>query len=255
MNKTPSVLLYDLETSPRKVWVWAEYEQSVLRVAEESYILCFAYKWLGESETHVVSLNDFPGYKRSKKNDKDLVKRLYELIDEADIVIGQNSDRFDNKWANKQFIKHGLSPISPYKSIDTLKIAKKHFRFDSNKLGRLGEFLGVGNKETHHGLSTWFDVMDGDKDAWLEMKKYVKQDVVLLEKVYMKLRPWMETHPNFNAYNAIENIQCPVCQSDRVQSRGWSMKGRFSRAKRYQCQSCGKWSQSATERIKEVQIS
>ena len=138
MNKTPKVLLYDLETSPRLTYNWGEYEQNALGVKEESYILCYSYKWLDEKKTHVVSLDDFPLYKKDKSNDRELVKKLHELQDSADVIIGHNSGSFDDKWSNKQFINHGLPPVSPYVSIDTLKMARRFFRFDSNALGKLG---------------------------------------------------------------------------------------------------------------------
>lgn len=255
-DNSPKILLYDLETTPILAYVWGMWEQNVLEVVEDPYILCFSYKWLGEEETHVVSLRDFPNYKRNKKTDKNLVKKLHELLDEADIVIGQNSDRFDNKWSNKQFVKHGLDPVSPFRSIDTLKIARKHFRFDSNSLDRLGAFLGVGRKVKHEGKDLWLNVMKGDDDAWDRMIEYAKQDVVLLEKVYYKLRPYMSTHPNLNIYNEdVKTIRCPICQSTKVQKRGTEAKGRYSIAQRYKCQNCGKWGQGPTKRVKGVEVS
>lgn len=251
---SPKILLYDLETAPILGYTWGMYEQNILKVVEESYILCFAYKWLGEKNTNIVSLDDFPSYKRNKKDDKALVKKLHELMDESDILIAQNGDRFDQKWSNKRFIKHGLKPVSPYKSIDTLKVARKHFRFDGNNLDRLGEFLGLGRKEKHRGVDMWFDVMDGDKNAWSDMEKYAKQDVILLEQVYFKLRPWIDSHPNLNQYNITQELKCPACKSYNIQRRGYAVKGRFSKAPRFVCKECGRWATGRTERIPELEI-
>jgi len=233
----PKTVLYDIETSPRLVWVWDEYEQNVIQVEQESYILCFSYKLLGEKKTHVVSLNDFPLYKKDKKNDRELVKKLHEIQDSSDVVIGHNSDRFDNKWSNRQFLKHGLGPVAPFQSIDTLKLARRFFRFHSNALGKLGVFLGVGNKVSHQGVSMWFKVMEGDKKAWKEMKKYAKQDVVLLERVYLKLRPWMKDNVYYN-----ESF-CNRCEGE-LNKRGFQESKSGMTYQRYQCKSCDGWSRS-----------
>jgi len=238
-TKGLKILLYDLETTPRKVYVWAEYEQNVLKVVEESYILCFAYKWLGDKMTKVIALPDFKGYKKNKRNDYHLVKKLHGLMEEADIVMGQNSDKFDNRWSNKQFIKHKLKPVSHFNSIDTLKIARKYFNFPSNRLDSLGEFLGIGRKVAHEGKNLWFKCMDGEKKAWKDMIRYARQDVVLLEEIYLRFRPWVENHPNVAIHE--HEIACTKCGSYNMQKRG-KQRTRISVFQRYQCQDCGGWS-------------
>ena len=230
----PKVLLFDLETTPILVYTWGTYKQNVLKIVEDPYILCFGYKWLN-GKTKTVSLKDYKRYKVDKKNDKDLVVKLHELLDEADIVIAHNGDRFDIKWANKQFIKHGLKPVSPYRTIDTLKVARRYFRFDSNRLDDLGRYLDVGRKVKHEGKELWFDVMDGDKKAWRKMLKYVKQDVELLEKVYKKLRAWGRETTNEG-----EN-SCTRCGSYNLQKRGYQTVKSGMKYQRYQCTDCGGW--------------
>lgn len=235
-QKKAKVLLYDLETSPRLVYVWGEYEQNVLQVKKESYILCFAYKWLGDKTTKVIALPDFKRYNRDKEDDLDVVKVLHSLQEEADICIGQNSDRFDNKWSNKQFLKHGLQPVY-YKSVDTLKIAKKYFNFPSNRLDSLGEFLGLGRKVSHEGKNLWFKCMAGDEKAWKNMIKYAKQDVVLLEQIYMVFRPWVENHPNIGLFNEEDRPTCTKCGSIRVIKRGFKYTS-VSIFQKWSCTDC-----------------
>ena len=249
------ILLYDLETTPLLGYSWGLWEQNILEVVEYPYILCIAYKWLGDKDTKVKSLWDFPNYKKNKKNDRALVKVLHSLLDEADIVVGQNSNQFDNKWANKQFLKHGLKPVSPYQAVDTKLIARKHFRFESNSLDYMAKFLGIGSKVKHEGKDLWFAVMNGDPAACKRMVKYARNDVVLTEALYNKVKPFMDNHPNMNMYSESERPICPACKSTRLQKRGYQIKGRWSKAARYQCQSCGKWSQGRTTTNKEIQIS
>ena len=236
-SNKPRILVVDLETTPILVYTWGTYKQNVLKVVEDPYILCFAYKWLGE-KTRTVALKDFPRYKVDKKNDKDVVKKLHDLLEEADIVITQNGDRFDIKWANKQFIKHGFKPVSPFRSIDTLKIARRYFRFDSNRLDELGRFLGVGRKVKHHGKDLWFEVMEGNKKSWKKMCTYAKQDVDLLEQVYLELRPWARETISEN------DNECTRCGSYDIIKKGFRTLKSGMRYQRYKCKGCGGWLRS-----------
>ena len=75
------------------------------------------------------------------------------------------------------------------------------------------------------------------------MKKYNRRDVVLLERVYFKLRPWAK-----NLTSKEYGLKCPVCGSEKIQLRGWNINKVF-KSRRFQCQSCGHWS-SSNQRIK-----
>ena len=240
-NYQKKILLIDLETAPNIGAYFSLWDEgNILWNEKYWYILCFAYKYLGEKETHVVALPDFKTWKKDKESDEELVKKLWELFDEADIIIAQNGNAFDIKKANARFIKWGLESPSFYQKIDTLVIARKYFKFDSNKLDDLGDYLGIGRKlRTEKGL--WQDCMKGDKHAWKTMKEYNKQDVILLEKVYYKLRGWDIHSPNLNLlYGGI--YCCPTCGSSQVHKRGF----RYTRTNIYQsyyCLNCGRKSQ------------
>lgn len=238
MSKT-KILLFDIETAPNLAWVWGKYEQDVIAFERNWYMLTFAAKWLDDPKVIGYKLEDFPLYKKDKQNDRELVKRLWDLMNEADIIIAHNGDAFDVKKANVRFIEHGLTPPAPYKTIDTKKVAKKYFKWDSNKLDDLGQYLGLGRKLDTGGFELWQGCMNGDKKAWAKMLKYNKQDVVLLEKVYIKMRPWMNNHPNINSLEDRNNA-CDGCGSSYLQKRGFhiSKKGKIQR---YQCQSCAMW--------------
>jgi DNA polymerase elongation subunit (family B) len=250
-NKT-KVLLYDIETAPILGYVWNMYEANVLEIVERPYILCFSYKWLGERSVKVVSLLDFPLYNKDPKNDRMVVKEIRKLLDEADFVIGHNSNKFDNKWANKRMVYHGLTPASPSVWIDTLQIARRYFKFESNRLDDLAAFLGVGRKVVHHGFPTWKGCMRGDMKAWREMLRYAKQDTRLLEKVYLKLRPFDINHPNINALPRVLDA-CPKCGSKNI-VRHKERPTRVGTAYQYQCKSCGGYSTGKITRIKGMEI-
>lgn len=132
-----------------------------------------------------------------------------------------------------------MSPPSPYKTIDTKKVAKSVAGFDSNSLNNLGIDLGEGEKIKHRGFDMWEGCMAGKKRDWADMKRYNKKDVDLLAKIYLRLRPWMKNHPDISEYSK-DAIKCPRCNSKSVQSRG-VFRGATSNHQRFQCQSCGGW--------------
>ena len=238
MSKPPRVLFWDLENAPNLGWTWGKWEQNVIQFKQNWYMLSFSYKWQGEKRIKTRALCDYPGYSRDKENDGKLVRDLWKVLDEADVAIGHNADRFDTRKANARFAFHGLKPPSPFKSVDTLKIARRHFQFDSNKLNDLGHYLGVGHKLPHTGANLWFGCMAGDPKCWRTMKRYNAQDVALLERIYLKLRPWSSSHPDLTNFTRSE--ACPVCQSHNIQNRGFNVT-KTMRSPRMQCRDCGKW--------------
>ncbi len=235
----PKILYFDIENAPNVTYTWGIYEQNVLSVTKEWYIISFAYKW-NEGSVNVLALPHFELYKTDPTDDKELVKKLWELFDEADIIVAHNGDAFDIKKANARFLFHGLPPPQPYKTIDTLKVARKYFKLNSNKLDDLGKYLKVGRKLEHTGFSLWEGCLNGDEKSWRLMCLYNKRDVDLLYKVYDKLKGWMANHPNVNIYNDELN-KCPVCGSHKLQKRGFGYT-KLGRYQRYQCTECGAWS-------------
>jgi hypothetical protein len=235
----PKVLFIDIENMPNIAYVWGKYEQDVLGdFLQERMIISVAWKWLGSPKVEAMSIPDYYGYKKNPTKNKKLIEKLHSLFSAADIIVAQNGDCFDIKMANAEFIQYGLTPPPPYKTVDTLKVARAKFKFNSNKLDDLGKRLGLGRKLHTGGFKLWLDCLQGKKKAWDKMVKYNKQDVVLLEKIYLKLRPWMTNHPNMNVFDGIS--ACVVCKSTRINKRGWEMKP-LGRRRRYQCMDCGKW--------------
>lgn len=232
MNKA-RILFYDIETSPNISYTWGKWEQNVIAFKKEWELLSFAYKWEGSNQVHCLNRTAF-----KDKTDRSLTKALWMLFNEADILVAHNGKQFDDKKARAKFIEHGLQPPAPSKSIDTKQIAKSQFMFNSNSLDDLGQLLGLGRKVSTGGFDLWLGCMKGDKKSWAKMSKYNKQDVILLEKVYLKLRAWHTTHPNLSAY--LDREGCPACSSQNTQRRGTAVAAKKKR-QRHQCQDCGHW--------------
>lgn len=219
------ILFYDIETRPLLSYIWEVYEANSIKVTENRDLLSFAYKWEG-GKIKVESLRT--------NTHKQLLKKLHSLLNEADVVVGHNSKSFDTKMVNSFFVHYGFKPPAPYKQIDTLTIAKNKFRFASNHLNDLGEYLGCGKKVETGGFKLWFGCMNGDNKSFLLMEKYNKGDIELLYKIYKKLVPWAENTP-LNK----DGLVCPKCGGN-VQFRGPYVNKMYI-CKRYQCMKCGSW--------------
>jgi DNA polymerase elongation subunit (family B) len=232
-------LLFDLEITPTLGWTYGRYDTNVIRVEREPYIMCFSYKWLGES-VKCVAQTDFKDYKKNPHDDLEVTKKLWELLNEAEIVIAHNAVGFDNKVANERFLVHRLGPPSPFKTIDTLQVARRYFKNGSNSLDNLCSKLELGSKSEDKHSNLWRDCIDGDTNAWKKMIRYCKNDTLLLEKLYKELTPYIKNHPNVANLTG-KTEACPKCGSYEVQYRGYEHSS-VATYHKIQCQSCGGWS-------------
>jgi hypothetical protein len=242
--RKPKILLFDIENAPNTAYIWGLWQEttSAEMVDTAWYILCWSAKWFKEKQIFSSALIDFPSeFKKNPENDKPLLLKLWKLLDEADIVVAHNGVQFDTRKVNARFIMNGMTPPSPYKVVDTLLAARRHFFFTSNKLTDLGKYLGCGEKVDTGGFKLWKKCMIGDKAAWAHMVKYCKNDIILLEKIYIKLLPYIENHPNLGVYLNEEEQVCPNCGSKHIEKRGFSYTN-VSKYQRYVCKDCGKWS-------------
>lgn len=236
-------LVIDIETSPHVADVWGLWNQNVgiNQLHESSQMICFAAEWAHNNKTLFHSM-----YAESYH---DMVLAVWDLLDEADAVVGWNSDKFDNKRINNEFVIRGITPPSPYKSIDLLKTVKRQFSFPSNKLDYVAGALGHGNKLSTGGHDLWRKCLEFDPRAWKLMEKYNKQDVKLTKALYLDLIPWISGHPNMSLYNGTGDVieSCVNCGSSEVQKRGFYY-AETSMYQKYCCTLCGKWFRS-TKRV------
>jgi hypothetical protein len=233
----PRILLLDIETAPNKVYSWGLWDQNIAtnQVMETSYVLCWAAKWFGEKETMFRRVGHRAGKLTGARR---MMGAMHKLLDKADIVVHYNGLKFDIPTLNKEFIQVGFAPPAPYKQVDCMKEVKRMFRFQSNKLDFVSQALAVGAKSKHEGFSLWVKCMEGDEGAWGRMERYNRQDVKLLERLYVKLRPWIDRHPNVGAFEDI--MACPKCGSEKKHQRGYAVT-QMMKYPRYQCQGCAAW--------------
>lgn len=241
------ILIYDIEITPSVGYYYSPmYQTNILETTRPWILISYSYKWLGEKAVKFVGLNSFKDFKPVEpdvefQNDFLICESLNKLLDEADIVIGHNSNAFDQKKANLRFALHDLPVPSYYEELDTKVLAKQMMKADSNSLNNLGKFFGIGTKDGAQG-PIWKDCLRGDKKAWSKMKKYNDQDVRLTEELYFKLRPWSKRHVNIAKYlEPEEDVVCLKCGSENIQRRGYKSSARLW----YQhiwCKDCGGWS-------------
>lgn len=234
------MILYDLETSRTAVEGYGgRWDFKVVKFTKQSELMCYAWKELGTSKTHFVSRHDFKTY-------HEFVKSLRDLLHGADVTIAHNGGTFDDKMANKFFVLEGLTPPKPRKKIDTLREAKRWFRFESNKLDDLGDFLELGRKEKigYSDLEDDFMSDNPSRKTIRLMKNYNIQDIDLLEKVYLRLRPFMQSHPNLGDVDQINGV-CPKCLSSDLKKEGTHAR-RGGRVQSYSCNNCGGWCNEAS---------
>lgn len=242
MRKEPKILIWDIESSFMLVAVFGLKTDYINpdNIVKDWSILCGAWKWVGEDEIHSVCVDPM-----HPDDDMEVVAKLREAVTEADIIVHHNGDRFDVKKLNARIIQYGMEPLPPLTTVDTLKEVRKVAAFTSNKLDYLGQQLDTGQKmETSKNL--WLKILKGDlatrTRALREMLQYNIQDTKLQESVYLRLRPYMKSHPNWNVFVEDEHV-CPSCGSPNVQKRGVS-RTKTAVYQRYQCNDCGSWSKS-----------
>jgi hypothetical protein len=221
-SENPQVLLLDIESAPILANIWRMFDETrnTDAIISDWYMLSWSAKWLHSPDTITRSLRMYKGYKPGSENDKALLQELHGLLCKAEYVIAHNGDRFDIKKFNTRFLLNNIAPPTPYRSIDTLKMAKRSFGFTSNKLDFLAQVLLGDRKMKHEGLPLWQAVLRGDSEAWTRMEDYNEKDTVLLERVYLKLRSWDHLHPNMNLTTSNDNMCCTVCSSANVKPTG-----------------------------------
>lgn len=186
LTRTQKVLFFDLETTAHDGFYWGKnWETNIIENVEYGKILCYAAKW-NDKPTFVRGWVDF-----KSNEEKELVKELWKLLDEADVVVAHNGKSFDIKWCNTKFTQYRLPKPSSYKVVDTKCLAKKVLYLPSYSLNNIADYYGLGRKVEHEGFSLWKKCISGDREAWKRMKHYNKVDVDLLERVYLKLVQWI----------------------------------------------------------------
>lgn len=214
---------------------WGIWEEniSLKQISVDWSILAFAAKWLDSPK---IEYHDTSGRGvRRVRDDRQILKQIWGILDQADIVVGQNVRAFDIRKINARLLTHGFPPYSPVRVVDTMLAAKRHFAFTSNRLEWLSRLTDTRKSEHKKfpGFELWSECLADNREAWAEMRKYNIADVVATEELYLKLRPWIDGHPNVATGRG-----CPKCGSLRLRSHGWRHTQAGGRYRRFRCLAC-----------------
>ena len=229
------ILTIDIETSPHEGYAFNVWQHNMLpnQIINPTGMMTYAAKWLGDKSVVYRTWTD-----------DDFHDTLYRLLNEADLIIGYNHDKFDLRHINREFVERGYLPPKPTPTVDLLKIVKKHFNFPHNRLDYVAQrILGETKLETG-GFELWPAFMKGDPKALKLMKKYNTKDTVLTEKLYVKLRPWITNHPYMGGGGVVIPdadilYECPTCSGYahfQAQRRTRCYAIRLNN-----CKNCGTW--------------
>lgn len=229
-------LFFDIETSPNTGIFWeAGYKKNIgyENIIKERAIICICYKWEDEKVVNFLTWD-------SKQNDKAMLEKFIVVANQSDELVGHNGIKFDLAWIRTRCLFHRVEMFPTYKSIDTLRISRAKFKFNSNKLDYIAQFLGMGKKiKTEFGL--WKNILlHKDKEAMAKMVKYCQKDVILLEKVYKELAAHIEPKTHYGVIFGQNRGSCPECGSDELIRAATSVSATGIKKVKFKCKTCNK---------------
>jgi len=238
-NRFPQILLLDIETAPLEVYVWALHKQFITpkQIIKDGFVISWAAKWLYDDTIFSSIVTPKEAVER---NDRRIMKELWTMLDEADMIIGHNVLYFDERKVNSRFLYHEFDPPSPYRVVDTLKAQKRISSEPSYKQAYLTYKYQLEEKidtQAQGGLDLWKRCVNGDKDALKAMLEYNIQDIRGLEGLYLKLRPYIKNHPNLGVI--MDEAVCSHCGSDHLSNTEQYYYTSAFRYRVLRCENCG----------------
>lgn len=226
-------LILDIETRPNLAYVWKLWKENIptARLIEQGQVISFAAKWLGEKK--VIFASDF------HDGHEAMIRKAYELFEEADVIVHYNGTSFDVPHLNTEFALLGLPAPTSHRDVDLYRTVANRFRFPSNKLDYVAQQFGLGGKVKHSGFDLWVGAIANDPKAWAQMRRYNIGDTKLTEELYLVLLSWFKNHPLPGLYGG-DSEACRCGSTDRMK-RGFAYTP-ARRYQRWQCNVCGTYS-------------
>lgn len=243
LSKHVKVLFLDLETMPNIGAFWhSGYELSIVpeAIIQERFILSAQWSWNNEKKVHGVLANI------KKRDDSNVIKKLTEAIEKADLVVGHNVRKFDLRWLAGRALLLGMKPTRSkfVKHLDTVILSKQAFYLNSYKLDYLCKKLGIKGK-VKTSFSDWMAILDVDNNPSLAkaraeyLLKYGKNDINMTRKLLFKILPHVKLTKKTEMMLYGKAVHCPDCQSLKTHSHGHRANVSGIVYHRYLCAECG----------------
>lgn len=240
----PKILFLDIETSPHKVWTFRIFDTKIYpdQIIEPSRTICWAAKWRGQNRILF----------RSEYHDSyaQMLQEIRDLLDECDVAVAYNGDRFDFKRLRQQFRLNGIPMPSDFVKVDLLKVIKREEDWPSISMDYVTGALGLARKIDNGGLRTWRECLgefgeERQRKAWLLMRRYSKHDIPPLEALFDQYEADIQNIPANTLYGpefpVWEIPPCPRCEDGGKPTRQGYKRTKSRRYPRFQCQACGRW--------------
>ena len=257
----PRILVFDIETMPMNSWHWRTRKEFISAEQTTVYgrLLSWSAKWLDSDAVLFDSaekdirahqqavLESWQGARRANVNpfewyaydDSRLCQSIWELCNRADMLVAHNGRAFDVGFLQARWAAHRIVPPAPYKMCDTLKVARSQFAVPSRSLDTLVRYFEMGAKLAHTGWDMWLSCMECNRKAWAMMEEYNIQDTLLLQDLYLIVRPWDRRHPNMALCYEDGETRCVVCGSRNMTELAEPARTAVSRFPAFRCDKCG----------------
>ena len=127
--------------------------------ADSSILLCCSIKEYGSKVVKTLRADSYKSWKLNRTNEKEFIADVLTALDEYDILIAHNGNRFDKKYLNAKAIQYGLRPTLRFKKlIDPCGLAWRHLALGRNSLAALIDYLQIPVKKTPIELHKWMSV-------------------------------------------------------------------------------------------------
>lgn len=201
-------------------------------------ILCIGYGWYTEGEEiepHIISIDPATPW-----DDQSVVEMFSAILERADIVVGHNIRLFDIRMINTRVLAYNLPRIVWPATVDTLSIARTHFKPHSRRLDALAEFLQLPHKKTPITVSDWARAAGGDPGGLEKVIEHCRADIRVTAGVYERIAPYMRSHPRRVAVAPADiPHSCRLC-GGRVFVRKYRLTANIPQVQ-VQCGSCGRY--------------
>ena len=221
--KQPRILFWDLESSLMEGYFFRIWKENIpmKRVKKQSHLLSAQWAF---NDDEVQGIRVTPEDVKTS-NDFDVVVKMCEMINHADLIVTFNGKRFDTKLLSTRALFWGLPPIKPVKHIDLMEQAKRVFKFPSNSMQNISMYLGEDGKLETSGSNLWercanYENYQQCNNALEEILIYGKQDIVATRDLYRRFQGWFKGVPNLgvlmNHKAETSDLRCIHCGSNDV---------------------------------------